>query len=128
MKGFIVAVLLLTATTVQARRDKSKPLDLTGNWKETHRLSLNGDMLAYKDTTRIDFLTGNEYTWQKGISFLYRGTYKATTDVVDLGARIYQVRHISRDRIEVTDNQFIYEFRKISGPEEEAAPASAQEG
>jgi hypothetical protein len=122
MKRLLLLFVLSAALSPAGAADKNKPVDLTGHWKEVSRLSRTGERLDYADTTFYDFLIGNEYTTQRKNSFMYRGTYKATSGTLDLGMRMYNILDRSRDRIVLKDDAGSYEFVRY---DKEAVMAAA---
>lgn len=112
----LLSILFLLPAATTAVSAKHKPADLTGSWKETHRFTTDKKSIQYKDTLRIDFTIGNEYLWQKSGSFMYKGTYKATQDVLDLGARMFTILQMTPGQIVIKDDAGIYELTKYTRP------------
>lgn len=126
-----LAVLSLALSSAAKERDKSstKPIDLTGSWKEARRVSPRGEALDYTDTTYYDFLIGNEYTMKRKNAFMYRGTYKANPGRVDLGMRAYNVVEMSPSRMILRDDAGSYQFvRYEKQPETEDNSAASSSG
>src|SRR5690606_6214807 len=76
---------------------------LAGNWKETRRMAANGTLMPFSDTLKLEFLTGNEYLWQKGGSFQYRGTYKIVNDELDFGMARFHIAEKTGNRLLLQD-------------------------
>ncbi len=110
MKNTLLILALAFATLAAAAKDKSKPVDLTGNWKEVRRISLRQEALDYTDTTCYDFMVGNEYTVQRKNSFMYRGTYKITPGLLDLGMRSFSIVEMTKDKMMLKDDAGTYKF------------------
>lgn len=110
MKHFLLVFTCLLSGLSSEADVKNKPVDLTGNWKEAGRISPRNERLDFTDTTFYDFLIGNEYTVQRKHSFMYRGTYKATKGMLDLGMRTYNVLEMAPERIVLKDDAGSYEF------------------
>lgn len=92
--------------------NKDKPADLTGNWKETQRMTKDKTPVGYTDTIRIDFQPGNEFVWQKSGSFMFKGTYKATPTSLDLGSRYFTIVTSSSGQLLLQDEQGFYELTR----------------
>lgn len=111
MKSTILPLILVClAGPTFGKGGTGKPVDLTGNWKEQRRISVRGEALDYTDTTYYDFMVGNEYTVQRKNGFMFRGTYKATPGIVDLGMRSYNVVEMSANRMILKDDGGSYQF------------------
>jgi len=95
---------------------QSKVIDLTGNWKETRRLTEAKVPVDFKDTVRIVFLIGNEYVWQKDMGYAYRGTYKASETALDMGARYFTVVEMKKDRMLLKNEGSLFEFSRYTKP------------
>ncbi len=110
-------LLLLTAALVsvlninaRVRDEKIRRVDLTGSWKEAARYSRLSERVNYDDTTFYDFLIGNEYTVQRKNSYMYRGTYKVTSGILDFGMRTYNIVEMDNDRMLLKDDGGTYQF------------------
>lgn len=112
MKKWFPAVFLLAFPLAASGEDKIKAADLTGNWKETARLSPDKMPQPYTDTIRMEFLVGNEYIWGKANSFLYRGTFKVNGQQLELGARIYTIVEAGKNRLLLKDDAGLHEFSR----------------
>jgi hypothetical protein len=112
MKRLLVTCLLLPL--LAAGRDKNKPLSLSGSWMETRRMDMSRRALSYTDTIRMNFLTGNEYTWRQAGSFIFRGTYRATKDEIDMGMRQFTIVQRSGSRMVLKDVNHLYEFTRYT--------------
>lgn len=110
MKYGLLSLALLAVAMPAKAGDKNKPVDLTGTWLEASRMSPRKEKLDYTDTTFYEFMVGNEYTTQRKNSFMYRGTYKATTGILDLGMRVYNILEMSPARMLLKDDAGTYEF------------------
>lgn len=114
----MLKALLLTLSTIACLAayagNKDKPADLTGNWKETQRLTKDKTPVAYMDTIRIDFQTGNEFVWQKSGSFMFKGTYKSTATSLDLGSRYFTIVTSSAQQLLLQDEQGYYELTRYN--------------
>src|SRR5690606_13335211 len=90
---------------------------LAGNWKETRRMAANGTLMPFNDTLKLEFLTGNEYLWQKGGSFQYRGTYKMVDDELDFGMARFHIAEKTGNRLLLQDEAGIsYELAAYTPP------------
>ena len=58
----------------------------------------------------MEFLTGNEYIWQKAGGFIYRGTYKLEANGLDIGMRYFTVVQRNNNRMVLKDDGGIYEL------------------
>lgn len=117
MKNTIL-LLALAGMPVSAFAQKPfKAADLTGSWKETARSTAAQQPVAYTDTIRIDFLVGNEYTWGKANSFIYRGTYQVNGQTIEMGARVYTVVENTKDKIKLKDDDGLHEFSRYEKAE-----------
>lgn len=114
MKSTLLSFALIFIVLPGFGEGKSKPVDLTGSWKEARRVSPRGEALSYTDTTYYDFLIGNEYTTQRQNSYMYRGTYKATPGQIDLGMRVYNIVEMSPNRMILKDDGGTYQFVKYT--------------
>lgn len=101
--------LLFSATLLSATVPAHAGRELSGAWKETAR-SGPGGAIAFTDTMRIQFLIGNEYTWSKPMSFIYRGTYKLSDKALDMGSRYYTIIKMEDDRMVLSDKGGQYTF------------------
>ena len=129
MKKALLCLSLLAIALPVSASDKNKPIDLTGSWKESRRVSTSKAPLDYTDTTFYDFMIGNEYTVQRKNSFMYRGTYKVTTGTLDLGMRMYNVLEMKPNRMLLKDDGGTYEFvryRKLPMVEDNTAAVSTE--
>ncbi len=113
-------ILLLTAITplISAAQNNS----LSGNWGEVRRTDARGSAMDFQDTIRISFLTGNEYTWLKKGGFIYRGTYKIEKGILDMGARSFKIVSQRTDKLMISDDAAIYEFRPYTEPRRATLP------
>lgn len=114
MRLKIISPALLLITLAGFGEAKGKSSDLTGSWKETGRYTAAKAGVSYTDTIRIDFLIGNEYTWQKDMGFMNRGTYKITGELLDLGTRVFTIIKRTDDRIELRNDAGVYEFSRYN--------------
>jgi hypothetical protein len=131
MKIVLLSITLLFIALPGICKDKVKPVNLTGSWKEVRRVSPQGAALSYTDTTYYDFLIGNEYTTQRQNSFMYRGTYKATPGQIDLGMRVYNIVEMAPGRMILKDDGGTYQFVKYTKAptrEDNTAAASGARG
>lgn len=105
MKTFFTTLssFLLITTNASAR-------ELSGAWKETARNRPGGEVIAFTDTMRVQFLMGNEYTWSKPMGFIYRGTYKLSDKALDMGSRYYTIVSLTDERIVLSDKGGQYTF------------------
>lgn len=108
--------LLLLAAAVMPFVSAAQSNALSGNWREVHRTDVHGDRMDFQDTIKINFLTGNEYTWLKKGGFIYRGTYKIANGALDMGSRYFKIVSQSPDRLVVSDDAATYEFRPYTAP------------
>jgi len=83
---------------------------LSGKWREISRTDTKGGVMDFQDTIKIDFLTGNEYTWMKKGGFIYRGTYKIEKGALDMGSRYFTIVNRSSDRLTISDEAATYQF------------------
>src|SRR5215217_3929918 len=127
----ILLFSLLTANFSAYAGDKNKSVDLTGNWKEIQRMTKDKTDVSYTDTIRIDFMEGNEFLWQKAGSFMFKGTYKATSGSLDLGSRYFTVVASSSQKILLKDDNGFYQlmrYKKEAARENNSNAASAARG
>src|SRR4051794_11255782 len=110
MKYILFSLIFLITTLPADAGEKDKPIDLTGTWKESRRISPRKERLDFTDTTYYEFLIGNEYTTQRRTGFMYKGTYKATKTTLDFGMRFYTVLEMSNNRMVLKDDGGSYEF------------------
>ena len=90
--------------------------NLSGKWREVARTDLSGNAMDMGDTIKIDFLTGQEYTWLKKGGFIYRGTYKIEDGALDMGSRYFSIVDLSRNRLIIKDEGATYEFMPYTEP------------
>lgn len=83
---------------------------LSGNWKEVSRKKVNNDEIPFTDSIRFEFLTGNEYIWQKAGGFIYKGTYKIEGNALDIGMRAFTIVERKPNKLVLKDEAGIYEF------------------
>ena len=67
-------------------------------------------MKANTDTIYFQFLTGNEYVWQKAKGFIYRGSYKMENNSLDIGMRQFTILEHKGKKLVLKDEGGIYEF------------------
>ncbi|HRO42234.1 MAG TPA: hypothetical protein PL009_05335 [Flavipsychrobacter sp.] len=103
-------LLLLLAMSVSVSTTAQNN-SLSGNWREVRRTDTRGGNMNFQDTIKLNFLTGNEYTWMKKGGFIYRGTYKIENGALDMGARYFKIASQSSDRLVISDDAATYEFR-----------------
>lgn len=82
---------------------------LNGDWKEVNRMN-NGKSVGYKDTIKIQFMTGGEYVWQKSGGFIYKGTYKIEGTKLDMGARQFTIVSRNNSSLKIKDDAGTYEL------------------
>ncbi len=130
MKNTLLTLSLLTLCCAAFAKDKSKPkaIDLTGSWKEVRRIDLRNDAIDYTDTTYYEFLVGNEYTTQRKHSFMYRGTYKVTPGLLDLGMRAYSITEMTADKMILKDDAGSYKFVRYTKTQESTDNSAAASG
>jgi len=104
----MVLLLLMIPAADAGAQDKSA--ELIGSWKELRRMPAGGSPQDFADTSFYDFMIGNEYASQRKASFMYRGAYKATAGILDLGMRVYNVLDMSPNRMLLKDDAGTYEF------------------
>lgn len=124
---FTLATLLLAVPAFS----KGKQVDLTGSWKETRRFTTDKKVVTYTDTLRIDFTIGNEYLWQKAGSFMFKGTYKASEDLLDLGARTFTILQMTPGQLVLKDDAGMYElskYTKVADAEDNSKASSSSRG
>lgn len=127
-------ILLFSLLAVQFSAfagDKNKSVDLTGNWKEVQRMAKDKTDISYTDTIRIDFMEGNEFLWQKAGSFMFKGTYKATSTSLDLGSRYFTVIESSAQKMLLKDDNGFYQlmrYKKEAAKENNSNAASGARG
>jgi len=109
MKHVFLFPLLLFSLSASAQGT-----GMEGRWKEVRRESA-GARIPFTDTARLTLLPGNEYTWGRPMSFTYRGTYKRTKDVLDLGRATYTVVSASADKLVLRDREGTYTFAPDAG-------------
>lgn len=112
----IFLLLLMLLPLAAFCDDKTKPVNLTGSWKEVKRMSLKNEPISYTDTIRIKFLVGNEFLWYKGNSMGMRGTYTATKAVVDLGMVTFNVQQMNHEMMLLKSEDAIYQFARYIEP------------
>ena len=98
---------------------------LSGNWREVHRTDARGASMDFRDSIKINFLPGGEYTWLKKGGFIYRGTYKIENGMLDMGSRQFKLLSQSDDKITLADDAAVYEFMPYSEPARRRLPNSA---
>jgi hypothetical protein len=99
--------------------------DLSGKWREVARIDLAGNVMDMRDTIKIDFLTGQEYTWLKKGGFIYRGTYKIENGALDMGSRYFSIVDMSPNRLVIKDEGATYEFMPYTEPPRARLPREA---
>jgi hypothetical protein len=105
MKQLVLALAVAVPVTSFAQNT-----ELSGKWREIRRTELTGSSLDLRDTIKMDFLTGGEYTWLKKGGFIYRGTYKVENGMLDLGSRTFTLVRQTPDRLVLQDDAAVYEF------------------
>lgn len=108
--------LLLVAAITLPFTSFAQSNSFSGNWREVRRTDANGEDMNFQDTIKINFLTGNEYTWMKKGGFIYRGTYKIENGALDMGSRYFNIVSRSQGRLVVSDDAATYEFRPYTEP------------
>ena len=116
MKYVITCLALLFLALPAEADDQSGLIDLTGSWKEVRRVAGGGGAQDFTDTTFYDFMPGKEFTSQQKGKYMYRGTYQATSGIVDLGMRMYNVLEMSPARMLLKDDAGTYEFVRYVRP------------
>jgi hypothetical protein len=106
MKYFLLFSAICCAMNCYAQSNT-----LSGNWREVQRLDRNDNTIPFDDTIKIQFLTGNEYTWLKKGGFIYRGSYKIENGNLDMGARFFKVVHRGSGRLVLADDEAKYVFQ-----------------
>lgn len=119
MKNIVIIGLLLFSITTQAQKKDA----FSGLWKETNRTTTAGKAIAFTDTIKMNFLTGQEYTWAKKNGFVWRGTYKVEKGMLDLGSRMFAIVSQSKDKLVLKDEENEFTF----APYQEAAIAKLQQ-
>lgn len=104
----LAALLIIAGSSAAGAKDKTS--DISGSWKETKRYTSAKDPVRFTDTVRIDFLIGNEYTWQKDMGFMNRGTYKLSSETLDLGTRLFTIAKMTDERMVLRNDAGVYEF------------------
>lgn len=100
---------------------------LAGNWREVRRLNPAKQHINYSDTIFFQFLTGNEYIWQKAHGMIYRGTYKLEHDVLDIGRAQFDVVEYKKNKRLVLRNEAgTFEFAPYT-PTNQMVPGRAPE-
>lgn len=84
--------------------------DLKGSWREVKRWSPDNKTVGFADTMLIDFLVGNEFTFQKQGGFIHRGSYKREGDGLDIGLRYFTVMEQKGNKMVLRDELGTYEF------------------
>jgi hypothetical protein len=112
MKRLLLFFLLLSTAALSFAQDYA----LSGKWREVRRTDLAGNAVNMSDTIRMDFLTGQEYTWLKKGGFMYRGTYKVENGALDMGSRYFTIVEQSPNRIVIKDDGATYEFAPYVDP------------
>lgn len=112
MKNIFLLLILAGIIAQASGQNNPKALNLIGSWKETARSTADKQPVPYTDTIRIDFLVGNEYTWGKANSFIYRGTYKVKDKTLELGARVYTITSAAGDQLLLQDDAGLHEFSR----------------
>lgn len=115
MKKLLLLTLALAPLTAFCE-DKNS---LVGNWKEVSRTPTNGRATAFNDTIKIEFLMGNEYTWQKKGGFIYKGTYKIENGNLDMGARLFTIVDQGRNSMRIKDDMATYELVRYTPTSEQ---------
>lgn len=99
----------------------SQSKNLSGSWREINRVTLDGNAIRFSDTIFVNFLPGNEYTWQKKKDFIHRGSYKYDGKVIDMATRFFTVvKHTDKVLI-LRDRYATYEFKAYT-PSREKLP------
>lgn len=114
----ILFLLAIVVSSVSMAQNNS----LSGNWREVRRSDLRGSRMDFQDTIKINFLTGNEYTWMKKGGFIYRGTYKIEKGALDMGSRYFKIVSQNDDRLVISDDAAQYEFRPYTEPSRSILP------
>lgn len=109
----LLFLLAITGSFISSAQNNS----LSGNWREIRRTDSRGDNMELRDTIKINFLEGNEYTWLKKGGFIYRGTYKIENGALDMGSRYFKIVKQGKDRLVLSDDAATYEFRPYTAPE-----------
>lgn len=109
----LLFLLAITGSFISSAQNNS----LSGNWREIRRTDIRGDNMELRDTIKINFLDGNEYTWLKKGGFIYRGTYKIENEALDMGSRYFKIVKQGKDRLVLSDDAATYEFRPYAAPE-----------
>lgn len=99
---------------------------LSGKWREVNRTDLKSKDLDFKDTIKLDFLPGNEYTWMKKGGFIYRGTYKIENGALDMGARYFKIVKRNSDKLVLSDDEATYVFEPYQEAKIPTLPPDAQ--
>lgn len=121
MRKLLFLLLILSSFTAFCGE---KTVHLYGNWKETKRLKSDKTEIIYTDTIRLQFLTGNEYVYQKHGGFIYKGVYKVNGNDLDMGARGYTILERKPNKMVLQDDGGIYTFEPDLTPAN--SPAAAQ--
>ena len=98
---------MLAASFAMHGKDKG---ELSGQWREVKRMNTGGKSISYTDTIYFQFLTGNEYVWQKAKGFIYRGSYKMENNSLDIGMRQFTILEHKGKKLVLKDEGGIYEF------------------
>lgn len=115
-------LLLAVATPLLSEAQNNS---LSGNWREIRRTDTRGENMPFSDTIKVNFLTGNEYTWLKKGGFIYRGTYKIENGALDMGARYFKIVSRGNDRLVISDDAATYEFRPYTDAPRTIVPKEA---
>lgn len=113
LKGFFCLYLIgfcLIHNTVIAQEKRSE------SWKEVSRVDDKHKPISFKDTIHLTFMEGNEYTWMKKGSFIFRGTYKVKKGWLDLGNRVFSIVERNNQSLVLKDNGATYYFKPYVPP------------
>lgn len=127
----LLSLALVALPVIAFSQDKNT---LNGDWKEIGRTN-NGKSVSFKDTIKIQFMTGGEYVWQKSGGFIYKGTYKIKGNALDMGARYFTIISRNDNSLKIKDDAGTYElvpYTPNDGPgtlarEKAAAPVTSLE-
>jgi len=114
MRTLLTILVLLPLTAYCGKND------LKGSWREVKRFNTENETVSFKDTIFMDFLVGNEYTWQKAGGFIYRGSYKIENSHLDIGMRYFTIMEHKGNMLVLRDEAGTYEFKSYK----KAAPAT----
>lgn len=111
MKHLITTSAFTLAAMAAMAKGKPAP-DVLGSWKETSRMGRNKAMIAFTDTMFTDFMIGNEYITGRMSGFRYKGTYKVSESVLDIGMRFYTITEFKPGRMVLKDDAGFYVWEK----------------